>query len=77
MWEYIVIFVFVVSLQLACTMFGGWLLNLTMGLIGLVVSSQYYAVVNDGLPLGYLMPLIISVFTILLFVSALMRRSEI
>lgn len=77
MWEYIVLAIFIIALQLCLIMFGGWLSNFVMGLLSLVAVVYYYNLIESGLPLGYFLPLVMVVFTLLLWGSALMRSDVI
>lgn len=76
MWEYIVLGIFIIALQLALVMWGGWLTNFTMGCLSIVAVVYYYNLIPLGLPLDYFLPLVMVVFTIMLWISAL-SRSEV
>lgn len=76
MWEYIVLGIFIIALQLALIMWGGWLSNFAMGCLSIVAVVYYYNLIPLGLPLEYFLPLVMVVFTIMLWISAL-SRSEV
>lgn len=76
MWAFVVLFIVVLAAQIVLILKGGWLLNFFFGIVTVMASVYYYDLV-PSLPLGYLMPLILTFFSIGLFVSALLSRSEV
>lgn len=76
MWALVALFIFIVALQVILIFKGGWLLNFFFGLITVSISIYYYDQV-PSLPLGYLMPLILTFFSLCLFLSALLSRTEV
>ena len=77
MWEFIVLGIFFMAIQVLLIMWGGWLLNFIFGLVSLYVAYELYNLVGSGLPLGFVMPLTIVIFTLLLWYSALSRQDQI
>lgn len=77
MWEYYVLAIFIIGLQLALLIVGGWLTNFVFGLITLYAAYYYFNLIASGLALEFILPLMMVVFTILLWIKALLVRNEI
>lgn len=73
MWEYIVLGIFFILIQLLLIMWGGWLIDFIFGIIGLYVAVELFNLVGSGLPLGFVMPFTIVIFTILLWIVSAQR----
>lgn len=68
---------FIILSQIVLILFGGWLINFVYGIVTVLCALQYFNMIAEGLYLGYLIPLIMVVLTIMLWISALMRKNEV
>lgn len=71
MWEYYVLAIFIIGLQLAFLIVGGYLSNFVVGIIGVISAVYYFNLIGSGLALEYILPLIMVIMTLLLWVDSL------